>query len=528
MKINIITLTAAVSLAMAPPPAAQASSHMDAPLITRDPSANTTDVYAFVDQDNGSAPNSANRAQLPVGAKSLVVALAVYPHEEPGIGPNIYNFDDDVLYEIHVATGRDVAAGRATISYQFRFTTTFKNQNTILDSYLGVVGLDPLVPIHDGNQNLRQTYTVTRVTWHSKTGLGTGKVPPNNQGNATPFYNQGDDGNSPARDGVATNGDLDRYTKAAITPLKNGYVSFAGQRDDGFYADINSIFDLLSLRNPGIDSQGGFNLHLMALSIPIEELGPKGDQQIVGVYATTSRQKVSVLRGDQGRKGMDNKKGKDNTSVGPWVQVARQGNPLFNEGLVALVDKDLYSRTSPTVDNQLFRKYALNPELAALINALLVPPLDPPAVTTGRTDIAGIFIPDMIKVDLSTPGVRFAGSGPTSSTNPDDPGFSRLGIFGTPQDVLQSQIQDPFRNGGLIPGGWPNGRRFGDDVVDIAISAIISDLRTFPLFIRVADGIDGVSANDIGFNKTFPYEGTPQNGRIHAHPEPSPSQSPTP
>ena len=204
------------------------------------------------------------------------------------------------------------------------------------------------------------------------------------------------------------------------------------------------------------------------------------------------------------------------------MQVARQGNPLFNEGLVAIVDKDLYSRTSPTVDSQLFRKYAETPELAALINALLVPPLDPPAVTTERTDIAGIYIPDLIKVDLSTPGVRFAGSGPGHPTNPDDPGFSRLGIFGTPR-CAPKPIQDPFANGGLIPGGWPNGRRFGDDVVDIAITAIISDLRKLPLIIRVANGIDGVSANDIGFNKTFPYEGTPQNGRNHAHPDPSPS-----
>ena len=87
-----------------------------------------------------------------------------------------------------------------------------------------------------------------------------------------------------------------------------------------------------------------------------------------------------------------------------------------------------------------------------------------------------IYIPDLIKVDLSTPGVRFAGSGPGHPTNPDDPGFSRLSIFGG--DVLQSDIQDPFGNDGLIPGGWPNGRRFGDDVVDIAVTAIISDLRS--------------------------------------------------
>ena len=188
MKIHLITLTAAVSLAMAPPPAAQASSHMDAPLITRDPSANTTDVYAFVDQDNGSAPVSASRGTPPsANRKSLVVALAVYPHEEPGVGPNIYNFDDDVLYEIHVATGRDVAAGRATISYQFEFKTTFRNQNTILDSYLGIVGLNPLMPIADDNQNLIQTYTVTKVDWHSKTGTRQGSRSAEQSGQRDPL-----------------------------------------------------------------------------------------------------------------------------------------------------------------------------------------------------------------------------------------------------------------------------------------------------------------------------------------------------
>jgi hypothetical protein len=82
---------------------------------------------------------------------------------------------------------------------------------------------------------------------------------------------------------------------------------------------------------------------------------------------------------------------------------------------------------------------------------------------------------------------------------------------------LKSNIQDPFGNGGFIPGGWPNGRRFGDDVLDIAVSALISDLRG-PLVIRVADGVDGVSANDMAFNKVFPYESTPQNGRNHSHP----------
>jgi len=458
-----------------------ASSHMDAPLIILDPAANTTDVYAFVDQDGSQ--------------KSLVLALGVYPHEEPGIGPNKYNFDDTVLYEIHVALGPDVAAGRATLSYQFRFTTNFKNRNTILQSYLGVVQ-----HVGDANQNLTQTYTVTKVDHRTnrETVLGAGVVPPNNQGNATPFYNQADDGENPARNGVATEAELDRYTREAVTELSHGYVAFAGQRDDGFYADIQSVFDLLKLRNPGKDSQGGFNLHLMALEVPLAELG--GDQQLAGVYATTSRRSVRVL---------DDKQAPKNN--GPFVQVARQGNPLFNEGLVAIADKDLYSRTSPSVDGELFRKYAETPELARLINLLVFNA--PVAPETNRTDIAGIYIPDLIKVDLSTNKVRLAGGGPG---NPDDAGFSRLSIFGG--DVLKSSIQDPFKNGGFIPGGWPNGRRFGDDVVDIAVTALISDLRDpNNLIIRGPAG-DGVDRNDMAFNKVFPYESTPQNGRNHQHP----------
>ena len=478
-----IMLLAALPAALLPT-SVLASSHMDAPLITLDPSANTTDVYAFVDQEGTQ--------------KSLVLALGVYPHQEPGIGPNKYNFDDDVLYQIHVALGADVAAGRATLSYQFRFTTNFKKQNTILQSYLGVVE-----HVGDANQNLTQTYIVTKVDHRTnrETVLGTGVVPPNNQGNATPFYNQGNDGENPARDGVATEAELDRYTREAIAELSNGYVAFAGQRDDGFYADIQSIFDLLKLRNPGKDSQGGFNLHLMALEVPLAELG--SDQQVAGVYATTSRRTIRVL---------DDKQAPKNN--GPFVQVARQGNPLFNEGLVAIADKDLYSRTSPSSDSELFRKYAETPELARLINMFVFNAQVAPE--TNRTDIAAIYIPDLIKVDLSTNKARLAGGGSDNSTNPDDAGFSRLSIFRG--DVLKSNIQDPFKNGGFIPGGWPNGRRFGDDVVDIAVTALISDLRDPDNLIIRGPAGDGVDRNDMGFNKVFPYESTPQNGRNHRHP----------
>ena len=286
---GVFSRIAAVVLLTAAPVFVRASSHMDAPLITLDPAANTTDVYAFVSQHDG--------------AKYLTTALAVYPHEEPGVGPNIYNFDENVRYEIHVATGQDLAAGRPTYSYQFMFHTAYKTQGSILDSYLGVIQ-----NVDDSAQNLTQTYKVTRIDQHTHKAvvLGTGKVPPNNQGIATPYYNNDNSGDEPARDGVADPANLDRYTAQTVYSLA-GHRVFAGQREDGFYGDINAIFDLLKLRvlspNPAVaktffDSQAGFNVHTIVLEIPLSSLG--GDQQVAGVYATTSRQRVNVLPDDDG------------------------------------------------------------------------------------------------------------------------------------------------------------------------------------------------------------------------------------
>jgi hypothetical protein len=491
---NWIRNTAAAALcAFAFAVRAGASSHMDAPLITFDDAANTTDVYAFVSEADG--------------RKFLSTALAVYPFEEPGIGPNKYAFDDEVLYEIHVSLGSDVAKGRPTVSYQFEFDTRFRDPGTILQMFTGVVGVsdDPANPYP--NLNFAQAYEVRRFDRRTRRieRLGRGIVPPNNQGNATPLYNRAGDGEQPALDGVARFGDQDPYTLRAIARLANGHVAFAGQRDDGFYADIQAVFDLLRLRSgaSSFDSQGGYNVHTIALSIPVDELG--GDGQQVGVYATTSRRKLTLRPGSR-----------NEVSFGPWIQVGRQGNPLFCEGLVALADKDLYSRSSPAIDAKVFRKYAERPELARLINALL----GANAISEDRSDLVGIFIPDLIRVDLSTARARLAGGGADHASNPDDAGFHRLGIFGG--DVLTSRISAGF-GGGVIPGGWPNGRRFGDDVVDIAVSAILSDLRQAgqvpidQLPITVADGIDNVGANDAVYNRVFPYAAPPLNGRNHGH-----------
>ncbi|MDB6139593.1 MAG: hypothetical protein JWO94_2665, partial [Verrucomicrobiaceae bacterium] len=419
----------------------------------------------------------------------------------PGVGPNKYNFDDGVLYTINVATGTNLPTATnpapklaPTASYQFAFRSVYKTKATIAQSYTGVVGT-----VDDQNQNLTQHYTVKKISGGKTTVLfADALVPPNNQGRLTPHYNQGEDGENLAKEGVATTAALDSYTKACIPTNPVGYQVFAGQRDDGFYADIQSIFDLdfsFTGGNKPFDSQGGFNVHTIVMNIPLTELG--GDQQVAGVWATTSRQSTTVLRSTT------------DVKSGAWVQVGRQGNPLFCEALVATQDKDLYNRLPVTSDSLLFKKYATSPELATILGVSL-------DRRVNRSDIAGIFIPDVIKVDLSTGPARLAGGTNTGAT-PDDAGFHRLGIFGG--DTLHSAVQTGF-GGGTVPGGWPNGRRFGDDVVDIAVIALLSDLRTNPpqIFGDASTDIDHVTHNDIGYNKVFPYAATPQNGRDHEHP----------
>lgn len=488
-KSAMLCIAALTTVAFLNPDGARASSHMDAPLITLDDAANTTDVYAFLSESGGQ--------------KYLTTALSVYPFEEPGIGPNKYNFDDNVRYAIHVSLGDDVRQGKPTLTYYFKFNTAFRDKGTILQSYLGTVE-----NVGDSNQNLLQRYRVTRFDRRNNRTrvLGHGVVPPNNQGRVTPYYNQDDDGDQPARDGVAEESALDRYTYQGITRLRRGYRAFAGQRDDAFYADIQSIFDLdfgFQGANKPFDSQGGFNVHTIVLDIPLHELGT--DQQVVGVYATTSRRRISVLTNNIGRYRDLNK--------GRWVQVGRQGNPLLNEALVAIRDKDRYNRTSPKQDRRLFKKYVTNPELAGILVPLLGLPDN---LLNNRTDLEAIYIPDLIKVDMSTEPARLAGGGADHPYNPDDSGFSRLGVFGG--DTLTSSVQPglPGFPAGTIPGGWPNGRRFGDDVLDIAVTAVISDLRGAPLIVNGPAG-DRVDTNDMVFNKVFPYAATPQNGRNHHH-----------
>lgn len=485
------TAVCAASIWLAPTPSAKASSHSDAPLIKLDPQANLTDVYAFV-------------RTRPSGERVLVVEVNVHPFMEPGDGLMFDAFSPDALYSIHIA---NPVTGAELQRYDFQFSAvdavkgSYKNTNTILRYGRGAdAGGNPDVgsiqTVGDTHQNFVQSYSITRTTGAGgpRTALNTTPLlvaPPNVGMRTTPRYN---DANGRAISGAVSRATLDPYTAQTTVDVTSGgavYTVFAGPRDDSFFADIPGISDLLDGRilgnsfgqaGGGVDGFKGFNVMHYAIVIPLTSLPSvayTGALQPastgVGVYASVSRPRIT-LRGTNG----------PDTPSGPYIQVNRQGNPLFNEALVALVDKDNYNRTSPVNDAANFAKYALNPELAVLINAVFGTNFQ----TTNRTDLRAIFIPDVIRVNTTT------GKVPT----PGEMGFNRLSFIGG----------DTVANGNnqQIPSGWPNGRRFGDDVIDIALTAIASG----PSFQTITIVGDNVPANDTTYNVTFPYAATPNAG----------------
>lgn len=451
---------------------AYSASHNDAPLIHADPAANITDVYAFVGR------NASNQ-------KVLNVVMTVNPLEDPGDGVNYYRFGTDIRYSIHIEKprlqgGSPNFKGDTSIRYDFYFENDLKNGNTILSYGLGTEA-GAINTTGDARQNLTQSYRVVKGSGFFPPGgvgfPGNGPsylVPPVNVGpRTTPNYYS----NGVEIQGATTEAELDSYTRNAIYTMPGGTRVFAGQREDGFYADVAGIFDLLGVRNPGVDLFGGYNLHTIALQIPVSELVSGNDVPILGVFATTSRRKVSVMNGwPQGT-----------NQNGPWTQVGRMGNPLFNEALVALKDKDRYNMVAPTGDKANFSRYAREPELAVLLNLVFSANFE----TTNREDLVGIFIPDVIKVDTSTDPVRLAGQ----------KGFNRLSVFGG------ETIFSPYQNAD-IAAGWPNGRRFGDDVIDIALTAIASG----PTYNTITALGDNVNSNDAIYNLVFPYAATPWGG----------------
>jgi hypothetical protein len=457
------------------------SSHREAPEISKDPVADNTDTYAFVSPDQ---------------PDTVTILTNYVPLENPPGGPNFYEFGDDVLYSIYIDNDGD---GLPEIAYEFRFETEIRNPDTFL------YNTGPITAIDSPNWNKRQFYSVTRTEsghWDDEDGhrrrermLGRHLAcPPCNIGpRSTPGY--------PA------------LAQAAVHALPSGETVFAGQRNEGFFVDLGSIFDLGDLRplqnlhliatspEMGVDATAKLNVHTIALRVPIKNLtrdasvphDPMSKKAVLGIWGAANRRKVTLTDGASG----------EHAATGPWVQVSRLGNPLFNEVVVPLGDKDRWNALMP-VDDRQFAKYVRHPELAGLLNvlypgvfpnlaALKKPRADlvailltglPSGIVPGFQNFTGNVLADMLRLNVAIPPSR----------KPDP-----LGLLGN--DLA----------------GFPNGRRVADDIVNIELRAIAG--LTYPLVDKTftpdaaaSQLTQGVTPGPDRYQSTFPYLGTPHDG----------------
>ena len=448
------------------------SSHREAPEISKDPVADNTDVYAFVSPDN---PNT-------------VTLIANYiPLEGPAGGPNFFEFGDDVLYEIHIDNDGD---GVDDITYQFRFQTTLQDPNTFL------YNTGPIGSLTDPNWNKRQLYSLTRVKNGRETVLAEDLAsPPCNIGPfSTPNYTA--------------------LAAEAVHHLASGETVFAGQRAEGFYVDLGSVFDLVDLRPfqnlhinplaaaPGVDGTNRLNVHTMAIQLPKSMLtrdgsnptNPNDPRSVIGVYASASRRKARILGADA-----------DIDEAGPWVQVSRLGSPLFNEVMIPLGLKDVWNAEPPKEDKQFLnfvqhqevprRLVEYYPGVFPHLAAYSKPRADmvaifltgiPAGVISGFQNFTGQTLADLLRLNMAI--------APTATPN-------ILGILG----------------GDLA--GFPNGRRVFDDVFTIELRALagVTIPLVDPSFTPDAAAsvvTDGVAPSDIAspFLENFPYLGIPYSG----------------
>jgi hypothetical protein len=449
------------------------SSHREAPEISKDPVADNTDVYAFVSPDK---------------PDTVTLIANFIPLQLPYGGPNFSEFGDDVLYEIHVSNAGD---GKADVTYQFRFVTQVRNKATFL------YNTGPIDSIGSKNWNRPQFYSVTRVERGGRsTVLARGlTVPPVNVGvRSTPNYD-------------AT------FTGPAVHSIGGGRKVFAGQRAESFHVDLGSIFDLGALRPfqaahlipsaaaVGVNGTQGLNVHTIAIQVPKTDLTKGGKAptnvldpaSVIGVYASASRQKSRVFNPATGR----------TSGTGPFLQVSRLANPLFNEVVVPMAAKDRWNARPPAADRE-FARYVAKPELAALL-PVLYPGVFPKlaAYAKPRADLLAILLTGI------PAGVV--------------PGFQNF--TGTTQaDLVRLNLAVPPTAApkvlGLVggdPAGFPNGRRLVDDVVTIELRAIAG--LTIPLVDpsftpddAAAVVTDGTTNTNAGFTDHFPYVGAPAGG----------------
>jgi hypothetical protein len=455
------------------------SSHREAPAISQDPVADNADTYAFVSPDDPT---------------TVTIITNYVPLEGPPGGPNFFEFGDDVLYSIYIDNDGDALP---EIEYQFRFRTTLQNEDTFL------YNTGPIGSLTDPNWNKRQLYSVSVIR-------SRGRDSDDDRGRGTLLAK--DLACPPCNIGPRSTPSYDALAAAAVHQLPSGETVFAGQRNDGFFVDLGAIFDLGDIRPiqslhlipspaaPSVDPLKTLNIHAIAIKVPISLLtrdgsvpsDPAAAKAVLGIWGGASRRKVQIREGYETR------------GSGPWVQVSRLGNPLFNEVIVPVGDKDRWNALDP-IDDAGFEQYVNQPELAKLL-PVLYPGAFPhlAAYTANRADLHAILL-------TGIPGGIVPGF--QNFTGPKPADMLRLNVAIPPTTTSPNAL-------GVVGGdlaGFPNGRRVFDDVVSIELKAVAG--ATIPLVDPsfTPDAAVGAVSSYLTpgadrYQATFPYLGTPHDG----------------
>jgi len=470
-------------------PSAFASSHREAPFITSAPKVDGTDFYMFRSYETGRA--------------GFVTLVANYvPLQDAYGGPNYFAMDPNALYEIHIdSTG----TAKEDLTFQFRFT------NTIKDAQFTVGGKKVSIPlvinggaidsVNPAGLNVRETYTVTAVRGDRRGG--TRQVVTNANGGASVFDKPVDNiGNKaiPNYEAYAAKHVYNINIPGCATPAR----MFVGQRKDSFAVNLGETFDLINIKQPAVefganaernakDDLADKNVTSIELEVATACLTGSGNG-VIGGWTTASLRQGRLLDPNP-KSGVASKEG------GAWTQVSRLGMPLVNEVVIGLKDKDRFNHSKPSNDTQ-FADYVTNPTLPALVEVLFGSAGVKAPTNFPRNDLVAAFL-------TGVPGVNQLATVTASE-------MLRLN---TTIAITPSAAQKRL---GVIDGdnaGFPNGRRPGDDVVDIALRVMMGKLCTLNLGCVPGDapsgGIrftDGAFLDASFFNASFPYLKTPIAG----------------
>jgi hypothetical protein len=481
---------------------AQASSHREGPFITTVPKVDATDFYMFKSYESGRA--------------DYVTVIANYlPLQDPYGGPNYFSLDPNALYEIHIDNNGDA---KEDLTFQFRVKNTLKGTTLTIGNQQVAIPLIQSGQVTSPNAaalNVNETFTVDVVRGDRRSGTR-GSVT-NAAGGSATF-------DKPV-DNIGTK-TLPNYPAYADQHIYNVNVPgcsmparlFVGQRKDPFAVNLGTIFDLVNapvsvitdpaLKNAAPNTIGNKNVTTLAMELHQSCL-TAGSETVIGGWTTASLRQGSLINPNPA-------KGHQTNAVagGAWAQVSRLGQPLVNEVVIGLPDKDRFNASRPANDASNFLTYVTNPTLLGLPG---IAPTNLPRndlVTVFLTGITGVNKPanvvgsEMLRLNTAIPAV------PLASQN-------RLGIVG---NILA---------GGTDNAGFPNGRRPKDDVVDIALVAVMGGLciangdnnalgfgadckpSAVPLgntVFNLHDAVDQAAAANAPQRVTFPYLSHPLPG----------------